>query len=157
MEIRLAQASDIPSILNLLQQVEQVHHRIRPDIFVHAGQKYNAEALKALLADPNMPIFAALEEETLLGYCFCQLRHYESAMFRPRSELYIDDLCVDEACRSTGVGTALYRHALSYAKAQGCNFISLNVWCGNDSAMAFYKSKGLKPRNILMEYPLEDK
>ena len=33
MEIRFAQASDIPGMLELLQQVGEVHHQIRPDLF----------------------------------------------------------------------------------------------------------------------------
>ena len=39
MEIRLAAAKDIPGILALLQQVGQVHHDIRPDIFRPDCQK----------------------------------------------------------------------------------------------------------------------
>ena len=71
-------------------------------------------------------------------------------------ELYIDDLCVDENCRGTGVATALYRHVTGYARRIGCVFLSLNVWCGNDRAMAFYEKMGLTPRSILLEMPLED-
>ena len=48
----------------------------------------------------------------------------------------------------------LYDYALRYAKEIGCDTLTLNVWCGNDSAMAFYESRGLKPRNIHMEAKL---
>lgn len=65
--------------------------------------------------------------------------------------LYIDDLCVDEACRGKHVGQALYDHTLAYARQIGCRRVTLNVWCGNDSAMRFYEKQGLKPRNIHME------
>ena len=156
MNIRLAQQKDIPRLLDLLLQVEQVHHHIRPDIFAEGGQKYDASALEELLAKPDLPIFVAEKEGFVAGYCFCQLREYNSALFCPRKELYIDDLCVDEACRGQGVGKALYRHTVDYAKSLGCNFISLNVWCGNHSAMEFYRKAGLKSRNIYMEMPLEE-
>ena len=33
MEIRLANNSDIPGMIELLKQVGQVHHEIRPDLF----------------------------------------------------------------------------------------------------------------------------
>ena len=70
--------------------------------------------------------------------------------------LYIDDLCVDENCRGRHVGKLLYEHACRFAREQGCQTVTLNVWCGNDSAMAFYEKMGLKPRKIYMETRLED-
>ncbi len=157
MEIRLAQASDIPELLNLLLQVGDVHHRIRPDIFRPDAQKYTHSALWELMQDNNRPIFVAMEGEKMLGYCFCVLKDSQgSTVLTDRVELYIDDLCVDKSCRSMGVGKQLYRHTLAYAKEIGCAFVTLNVWCGNDSAMAFYENLGLKPRSIIMEVPLEE-
>ncbi len=155
MEIRMAQEQDIPQLLRLLLQVEQVHHRIRPDIFASGGQKYDGSALAQLLEDREKPIFVAEEGGQVAGYCFCQLRRYASALHTPRFEVYIDDLCVDENRRGQGVGKELYRHTVNYAKNLGCDFISLNVWCGNDSAMRFYENAGLTPRSIYMEMPLE--
>ncbi len=157
MEIRLAQEHDIPGLLGLLLQVGDVHHQIRPDIFRPGGQKYTRQALNALLQDPSRPIFVAMAGDAMLGYCFCVVKNTQgSTVQTDRLELYIDDLCVDEACRSQGAGKALYRHALDYAKSLGCRFISLNVWCGNDSALRFYENLGLKPRSMMMEMPLEE-
>ena len=34
--------------------------------------------------------------------------------------------------------------------------VTLNVWHGNGSALAFYEKMGLRPRNTMMELPLED-
>jgi ribosomal protein S18 acetylase RimI-like enzyme len=42
------------------------------------------------------------------------------------------------------------------AKMNGFQFITLNVWEGNDSAMRFYEKMGMKPRKVCMELPLED-
>lgn len=157
MDIRPAQRSDIPGILNLLLQVGQVHRRIRPDIFCGGAQKYTRAALAELLCDPARPVFVAVEGEAMLGYCFCIFKDYRGSTVQTgRTEIYIDDLCVDEACRGKGVGRQLYRCAVDYAKSLGCAFVTLNVWQGNDSAMAFYKNLGLTPRSITMEMPLED-
>ena len=41
MEIRLAQAGEIPGMIRLLQQVGEVHHKIRPDLFRAGAQKYH--------------------------------------------------------------------------------------------------------------------
>ena len=152
MEIRLAQVRDIPGIIDLLQQVGEVHHRIRPDLFRSGAQKYNETDLESLLTDPARPIFAAVEDGKLLGYCFCILEETKNnPVLMDDKTLYIDDLCVDETIRGKHVGKALYAHARAYAKEIGCRSLTLNVWCGNDSAMAFYEKRGLKPRKIYME------
>lgn len=157
MNIRLAAENDIPALLSLLLQVGQVHHEIRPDIFRGAARKYTESDLSELLKDQNSPIFVLTVDGCVEGYCFCKLRSYDgSGVCTRRRELYIDDLCVDENCRGQGVATALYRHVCGYAKEIGCNFVTLNVWCGNDSAMHFYEKMGLRPRSIMMETPLED-
>ena len=75
----------------------------------------------------------------------------------PRRELYIDDLCVDENRRGQGIASKLYHHVMDYAKNCGCKAVTLNVWCGNDNAMHFYDKMGMRPRNITMEAPLEER
>ena len=156
MNIVMAEKKHIPGMLALLRQVGQVHHVGRPDLFRDGAIKYNREELEALLQDPDSPIFIA-EEETVLGYCFCVIKDYRgSGVQTDRVEVYIDDLCVEETCRGQGVATALYRHTAAWAKDFGCSHISLNVWCGNDGAMAFYEAMGLRPRHIMMEQSLEE-
>ena len=157
MEIRFAEVRDIPGMIKLLQQVGDVHHRIRPDIFRAGAQKYGETALKAILADKSKPIFVATDGETVAGYCFCVLKDYRgSGVQTDRVEIYIDDLCVDENRRGGGVATALYRHVTDYARGLGCAFISLNVWCGNEGAMKFYEKMGLTSRHIMLEMALEE-
>ena len=155
MNIRLAQTQDIPGMVNLLYQVGGVHHDIRPDIFRPNALKYTEAALEALLKDESKPIFVADDNGSVAGYCFCQIRDYTgSTALTDRKELYIDDLCVDETRRGQHIGSVLYDHAVAYAKEIGCAFLTLKVWCGNDSAMRFYEKMGLKQRSITMENKL---
>ena len=65
--------------------------------------------------------------------------------------LYIDDLCVDEDLRGSGVGTALYNYVINFAREQGFYNVTLNVWSCNPSAQAFYEARGLTPYRIGME------
>ena len=155
MEIRLANHSDIPGMIHLLKQVGQVHHDIRPDLFRDGAQKYREADLAELLRDDTRPIFVGIEEGRMLGYCFCILEQIENdPVLQDVKSLYIDDLCVDETIRGRHVGSRLYDHVCAYAKSIGCRSVTLNVWCGNDSAMAFYQSRGMKPRKIYMETAL---
>lgn len=157
MMIRQARTEDIPGLIALLLQVGQVHRDLRPDIFRPVTQKYDETQLADLLQDRNRPVFVAMEGEFVAGYCFCILRSYQdSGTVVDHKDLYIDDLCVDRQHRRQGIAEKLYSHALHYAKEQGCKFLSLNVWCGNEGALGFYEKMGMRPRSITMETPLED-
>ena len=156
MLIRRAIAADIPDLLRLLVQVCDVHAEIRPDIFKRGGVKYTESGLTEILSDESRPIWCALEDGKFLGYCFCMWKEYrDSTVMIDRRELYIDDLCVDESARGKGVATALFRHVNTVARAQGTDFITLNVWQGN-SALEFYEKMGMRPRKTILELPLED-
>lgn len=155
MEIRRAKSRHIPGMIRLLHQVGDVHHEIRPDIFRSGALKYDEAALEKLLQDKSRPIFIAEEAGQVLGYCFCIHKDsFGSSVLTDRKELYIDDLCIEETCRGQGIAKALYAHVTTYARETGCAFLTLNVWCGNDGAMAFYDKMGLTPRNIMMEQKL---
>ena len=157
MLIRRAEISDIPDILRLLVQVCNVHQAIRPEIFKRDGVKYTESDLCELLQDESRPVWCAVDGERFLGYCFCQWQEYhDSSVSTDRRELYIDDLCVDEAVRGRGVATALFRHVTEAARASGTDFITLNVWRGNDSALRFYEKMGMTPRKTTLELRLED-
>lgn len=154
MTIRLAEPKDIPRVIDLLRQVGQVHHELRPDLFRAGAQKYDEAALQELLKDPTRPIFVAIVDDVLMGYCFCihQVTK-DDPVLMDRKNLYIDDLCVDEACRGQGIAAALYAYALDYARKEGFDAITLNVWSGN-SAERFYQKMGLKPQKVGMEFIL---
>lgn len=157
MKIRLAQIEDIPAILTLLQHVGKVHHVARPDIFRSDARKYGASQLIDLFENPDTPVFVAEVEGKVLGYCFCIIRSYQlDPVLLDRTELYIDDLCVSEDAKRQGIGKALYENACKYAKIRKCYHVTLNVWEGNDTALAFYKNCGMKPLKYCMETILED-
>jgi ribosomal protein S18 acetylase RimI-like enzyme len=156
MEIRFAEAKDVTGILALLRQVGQVHHQGRPDIFRKGAQKYGASQVLAMLNSSKTPIFVAVEEEKVVGYGFCQVKIYENdPVIADHTEVYIDDLCVDENCRGQGIGQAIYKEIIRYAKMRKADSITLNVWCCNESAMRFYEKLGLTPQKIGMEIQLD--
>ncbi len=155
MTIRFANTDDIPQLLNLLRQVERVHHDIRPDLFRDGGEKYEPETLKELLKDVNRPVLAAVEDGVVVGYAFCVLEETAGDPARlDRKELYLDDLCVDASVRGKGVAKQLWQETVDLAKQLGCDALTLNVWEGNDRARKFYENCGLTVRKTFLEYPL---
>ena len=157
MEIRFASPADVPGILELLRQVGQVHHRGRPDIFRADAQKYGPSQVLSMLDKSDTPIFVALEDGKVLGYCFCQIKtYYRDPVIADHTTCYIDDLCVHEDSRGKHIGSALYDTVCKYARQRKCRSVTLNVWSCNESAMRFYEKLGLKPQKVGMEAILED-
>ena len=153
MTIRRAVAADIAALGRLLRQVLEVHHEGRPDIFKGGAKKYTDEELKALIADDATPIFVAVDENgAVMGYAFCKFQqHLNDNILTDIKTLYIDDLCVDEACRGQHVGQALYQFCVDFARQTGCYNLTLNVWSCNENALRFYEKCGLLPQKIGME------
>lgn len=152
MNVRRAEAGDIPAILDLLVQVDMVHHRGRPDLFKGQATKYNAEELRGILADEATPVFVCTDGNgRVLGHGFCILQHSGGQLMEEHDTLYIDDICVDENARGLGAGRALYERILDYAREKGYYNVTLNVWSCNPGAMAFYEKLGLVPYKIGME------
>ncbi len=149
--IRKAEERDIPGIVKLLYQVQDVHAQKRPDIFKLGARKYTDEQLSKII--DTTPVFVAEENGTgrILGHAFCVLYLHTDNNTPNYSNLYIDDLCVDEAARGSHIGKALYDYVISYARREGCYNVTLNVWSCNENAMGFYKAMGMDVQKIGME------
>ena len=157
MMIRKANKEDIKRIIELLHQVNMVHHVLRPDLFKPHTTKYSIQELDSLLKDESKPIFV-FDDGTVLGYAFCQVSEIkDDQLLEDIKTLYIDDICVDENSRGKHVGKALYEYVREYARSIGCNNITLNVWEGNDAACSFYKNMGMQVQKTTMEVLLKTK
>ena len=149
--IRKANKEDIKRIIELLHQVNMVHHVIRPDLFKPHTTKYNEQELEVMLNVSNKPIFV-YDDGDVRGYAFCQITEVkDDQLLEDIKTLYIDDICVDENARGKHIGKALYEYVRDYAKSIGCNNITLNVWEGNELALRFYRSMGMQVQKTTME------
>lgn len=149
--VRKAEKRDILRIIDLLHQVDMVHHMIRPDLFKPNTTKYDEQELEALLNDTNCPIFV-YDDGKVEGHAFCQVTEVKNhKLLQSVKTLYIDDICVDESARGKHIGKALYEYVYNYALSIGCHNITLNVWEGNTPAKSFYKNMGMKVQKTGME------
>ena len=150
--IRKAEKKDINRLLELLSQVLEIHAAIRPDIFVPGTTKYSSEELEAILENEKTPVFVAEEDGEVSGYAFCAIREPSGKEnLVPHRTFFVDDLCVDERKRGSGIGESLFRFVEEEAKRLGCDVVALAVWEGNDPARRFYEKMGMSPRETFME------
>lgn len=153
MLVRRALEKDIPKLLELLVQVDMVHHNGRPDIFKGPATKYDADELKQIMHQETTPVFVCVDEHDVpLGHAFCVHKQVtDSAVLTDIRTLYIDDICVDSEARGNHVGKTLYDFVIAYAKKQGFYNVTLNVWSCNRAALKFYEAMGLVPQKIGLE------
>lgn len=153
MKVRRAEEKDIPRLLELLVQVDMVHHEGRPDIFKGPATKYSREELKEILHNETTPVFVCVDEKDIpLGHAFCMHKQVtDDSVLTDIRTLYIDDICVDSTFRGKHVGKTLYEAVIDYARTQHFYNVTLNVWTCNESAIKFYQAMGLLPQKIGME------
>ncbi len=159
MKIRMAEEKDIPALQKLLMEVLNIHAKGRPDIFIPDTTKYTYDELLSMIKDPSTPVFTAVDEnDEVMGYAMTIIkkRVHDNNMHDVMT-LFIDDLCVDQACRGKHAGHALYDAVCDWAKDRGFYNVTLNVWSFNEPAIRFYRSLGMKPMEYVMEQILEEK
>lgn len=147
--IREARASDAESVYELLCIIGTLHRNGRPDVFNGLISKYDTKQLKERFVKEDNGVFIAESELKVEGYVFCDI-HQDGES----KSLYVDDLCVSPDARRMGIGRLLMDRAKEYGKSKDCDFLTLNVWEFNSSALEFYEKYGLKTRKRQMEIEL---
>ena len=141
--IRRAVPSDAEQILLLLEQVEAIHQKGRPDLFRVDGTKYTIPELHEIMADDERPIFVADIGGRVVGYIFGIISETKnSTMLVDMKTIHLDDVCIDERCRGMGIGGLLMEYVTGWAKSVGCTRMDLDVWEFNDGARRFYEKYG---------------
>ena len=150
--VRRAQERDIPAVMELLKQVNQVHFDGRPDLF-KLTTKYTEDELRAIISSDQTPVFVCVSsDERVLGHGFCVFQRPDNTrLLNDVLTLYIDDICVDVNARGQHVGSMIYEHIVDFARQSGCYNVTLNVWSCNPGAMKFYERLGMVPYKVGME------
>ncbi|MBQ8508942.1 MAG: GNAT family N-acetyltransferase [Clostridia bacterium] len=153
--IRRAIPADAERILAMLEQVEEIHHQGRPDIFRAHGIKFTPDELRAQIGDDTRPIFVAELDGRVVGYTFCILGEIkDSPMLNDAKTIHLEDVCVDESCRGHAVGGTLMAFVRDYAKSIGCTRMDLDVWEFNEGARRFYEKHGFSVQKRRMDMVL---
>jgi len=133
--IRESTENDIPSILNLLYELE----RPKPlddneiKIFKNKIQDYFSDSYKTILVSEK--------EKEIMGIVSII---YLQRLNRAKLEMYIPELIVTEKFRYSGVGKKMIQHCIDIAKKKGCYRIRLESGNQRKESHIFYKSIGFE-------------
>lgn len=156
--IRKTIPDDLPGIVKLLFEIDELHNDSRPDIFKAHSSKYTLDELGELLCNEKYTLISAIDQNSdnsVIGYLICISQEIkETVMLLPRKIFYIDDFCVSKVCQHNNIGTQLFEFAKEYAKSNNFDSVELNVWEFKGNARKFYEKCGMTMQKSTMEYKL---
>lgn len=139
LEIRRAAESDLPEILGLYGQPGLGDGRA---LSVEAA----AKVLRRIDAYPDYGVFVARAGGVLVG-TFALLIMDNLAHLGARSAV-VEDVCVDEGQRRSGVGRAMMEFAMGAAREGGCYKLTLSSNLARTNAHEFYRSLGFEQHGL---------
>lgn len=148
--IRLLREDDYDAARALYEQVQSLHTENLSHIFAPT-EVFDRDFFAQMLSTSGATLVAELDGR-VVALCVMQCKTAPNVpTFQPRRYAYVDDLCVDEACRRRGIGRSLMTAVFMLARAHGVSSIELNVWGFNESAIRFYESLGMTCQRMQME------
>jgi len=146
--IRPAGKDDYTRAEALLMQVQELHVRLRPDLYQPVSRILSPEEFTAL-ADQQHILLAETEEQ-VAGLVWFSVRHIENPIQKTRNVLHLDAMVVDEPFRRQGIARQLLTHVKRMAEA-GYDGFELQVNAANDAARKLYAEFGFTEKSINME------
>ncbi|RZS99048.1 GNAT family N-acetyltransferase [Aquimarina brevivitae] len=131
--IRKATKADMPQVLDLIQELAEFEKE--PDAVEVTVEDLEREGFG------DTPIFTCFVAELDKHIVGIALVYYRFSTWKGRT-IHLEDLIVSESHRGTGIGMALYKKVMEYAKEKGVKRVEWNVLDWNTNAVAFYENTG---------------
>ncbi|MCU1690845.1 MAG: GCN5-related N-acetyltransferase [Pseudonocardiales bacterium] len=124
--VRVASASDLPAILNLVRDTRQLVPHAIAGVHVRRAEPAMVSRYETLLDDENRTLFLALDdEEQLLGMAVASVEELSATVALPA--VHVSNLVVGARHRRRGVGRVLISSIVRYAEAHGVDHIVAGV------------------------------
>lgn len=147
--LELAVAADRAAVESMARQVHALHVAWRPDIFEMPEELYPEERFLSHIQAREL--YVARIDGVIVGYVLLKIRDYDLPGHVKRRVMVVDEICVEELCRGSGIGKQMMAEARALARAFGCTDMQLGVYPQNDDAVAFYQKCGFTIRSIEMQ------
>lgn len=137
--------SDFEAVKEFMTELQQMHHKNRPDIF-KGGSFFTIEDYKEELESELL--FLALIDDEVAGFCSMSFKEIkDNPVIESHKMAHIEAISVREKYRKAGIGSLIFEKAKERAKALGATRLELMVWPFNEDAIGFYEHKGMKLRS----------
>lgn len=147
--IRACREDDLPDVLLLMQQLNEVTHNM-----IHFSLGHLQELYMEMAKQPNFYTNLVCElQGEVVG--FLSLIFYRTLFHRGGTAL-INELIIDQEQRGQGLGRKLIEHAISEARARGMDEVEVGTETNNQAAQAFYRQAGFAKEYMLMGMVFEE-
>ena len=155
MKIREVELRDVKQVAKIMDQVQKLHCKNRPDIFKERTiDELEKQVIETINENENVIIVAENDSQEIVGILKYKIRIIEEGSrpnLKPNSILSISELGVEESWRGKGIGRQLMNEAENIKRRLGCERLELNCWSFNEKAMEFYASCGMKIQRVFLE------
>ena len=147
---RHAERGDVERIVQLLADDPLGAKRERYDLPL--PRAYLA-AFEAIAADPNNEIVVACRDGEVIGVL--QLTFIPGLTYQGGWRALIEGARVAAAHRSSGLGRAMFEHAIQRARDRGCRLVQLTTDKARPEARRFYETLGFVATHEGMKLQLD--
>jgi N-acetylglutamate synthase-like GNAT family acetyltransferase len=132
-QIREAEARDASAIHELYRQLVRP---VAPDVDVDV----RADRIEQIRSDPHNFLWVLESEDGVVGTAFITL--CLDPMHNRQPYAVLENLIVDERCRTKGYGAQLMRYAVDFCYRADCSKIMLQSHSSRSQAHAFFEAQG---------------
>lgn len=152
--VRPAVPSDVPELLGLYRQLDEVHARAEPALIPTPDElPRRVSDIEETVRDVMAPMFVAVHYPDdgegpgqIVGFCKVRVRKL-GRYWKVETMPEVDELSVTEAVRGMGVGRMLMSAAEEWARGAGYPEIWVAAWAFNTPASSLYVRQGFEPLN----------
>lgn len=156
LRIRNAVEGDIPSIIQLRKDYDEVIADRRPDLY-ELADNYTEEEVRGFLGAPQSEVIVAeVTNNVIAGYAIVDEEQVNAhKIYKQRKVLFIRDFCVREEIRGAGVGQSLMEFIIKLGKERKADAVEIDILADNERAEAFLESNGMSTKSIRYEMELD--
>jgi ribosomal protein S18 acetylase RimI-like enzyme len=148
--IRKATLADLPKLQQLSAALIRSDAQYDRDLIEQwslgvDGKKY---LTKRIQGRKGVCLVAEIEGK-IVGYATGGLLSIQK--WRPVKRSELDNLYIDDACRSRGIGAKLVEAFIKWSKEKKMDRVMLYAEAQNDRGISFYKRNGLNPLHLVLE------
>ena len=130
--VRLAKEEELEQVNVLRKQVYDLHALGEPSIFNEHFSDELRNHIYTIWNDPEQDIIVSERKGRIVGFAILHHIHMpDSPFMKERDYLDIEEFCVDESYRRSGVATDMMNFIRSYAMDHLVHRIELSIWAFN--------------------------
>ena len=145
-EIRQADKKDLPALIALYEQLEDMGANSATGQFTPEDVQLSGKMLARLADYPDYGVYVAQTGDKIVGTM--ALLIMDSVPNGIPSGI-LENLVVERGWRREGIGRQLLQFAIDLCRAKGCYKLSLSSRLENEDAHRFYESVGLRKKGYI--------